>query len=356
MFYAVIIAGGRGERFWPLSRAARPKQFLGLTGKKTMFRQTVERVAGAVGFDRILVITAGEFSSLVASQAPEIPPENILGEPVGRDTAAAIGLAALEVASRDPEAVLAVLPADHYINREDRFLEVLQGAVEAARGDFLVTLGITPTRPETGYGYILKGDPAGSFGGLGAFRVERFTEKPDLERALEFLGSGRYLWNSGMFVWRAGVILNCIKQYIPELHRGLREIAAAGGCHSNPGVLDRVYPSLPKLSIDYGVMEKAGNTLVIPGDFGWDDVGSWTALEGYLQPDRQGNVLSGRGVLLDTRNTFIHAPGRTVGTIGLTGLIVVVDGDCVLICPKDRAQEIKKITSALQGEGLGEAT
>lgn len=352
MIYAVIIAGGRGERFWPLSRASRPKQFLNLIGEKTMFRQTVDRVAGLVSYDRILVVTAAVFQDLVSQQAPEIPGENIIMEPVGRDTAAAVGLAAVEVLARDPQGVMCVLPADHYIQDTKRFLAVLQVAAGAsAGGEYLVTLGITPTRPETGYGYILKGDPAGTFAGFPAYRAGRFTEKPGLQLAGEFLESGRYLWNSGMFMWRADLILRCIEKYVPELHQGLQRIAKArdgGRCRE---VLGDVYASLPRVSIDYGIMEKAGNVMVFPCDFGWDDVGSWTALEGYMQRDDFGNALSGRGALVDTKNCLIYAPGLTVGAIGLEDMIVVVDGKGVLVCRKDRAQEIKRITAALNNSG-----
>lgn len=352
MAYAVIIAGGRGERFWPRSRAGRPKQFLNLVGDRTMFQQAVDRAAGLVGHDRILVVTSAGFVDLVADQAPEIPATNVLQEPVGRDTAAAVGLAAVEIFARDPEGVMAVLPADHYVGQRDRFLEVLRGALAAsAGGECLVTLGITPTRPETGYGYILRGDRAGTFGGVPVFRAIRFTEKPDLETAMEFLNGGRHLWNSGMFAWRVDLILKCIERYIPDLHSGLRKIADARETAGYREVLGEVYASLPRLSVDYGIMEKADNTVVIPADFGWDDVGSWTALERYMQSDDRGNVLKGRGILLDTRNCFIYTPGRTVGTIGLEDTIVVADGESLLVCRKDRAQEIKKITSAMDDAG-----
>ncbi len=352
MAYAVIMAGGRGERFWPLSRADRPKQFLNLFGDRTMFQQAVDRAACLVGHDRILVVTSAGFVDLVREQVPEIPAPNILQEPVGRDTAAAVGLAAVEICARDPDGIMAVLPADHYVGQRDRFLEVLRGAVAAsAGGGHLVTLGITPTRPETGYGYILRGGRAGNFGGVPVYRAVRFTEKPDLETAIKFLSSGSYLWNSGMFAWRVDLILKCIERYMPDLHGGLRKIAAARDSGGYREVLNEVYACLPRLSVDYGIMEKADNTVVIPADFGWDDVGSWTALERYMQPDDRGNVLKGRGILLDTRNCFVYAPGRTVGAIGMEDTIVVVDGESLLVCRKDRAQEIKRITQALDDAG-----
>jgi len=352
LLYAVIMAGGRGERFWPRSRMSRPKQFLTLIGKSTMIQQTVERVRDLVGYDHILVVTSAEFLDLVLEQVPQISRENILLEPVGRDTAAAVGLAAMEIKARDPEGVMIILPADHYIPQRDRFVTVLQGAVEASgEGDCLFTLGITPTRPETGYGYILRGELLGIFGELPAFRAIKFTEKPDFALANEFLNSGNYFWNSGMFIWKAHLILKEIERHIPDLHRGLHKIAGARGTGEYGEILREIYQSLPRISIDYGIMEKADNVAVIPGDFGWDDVGSWISLEGYMQRDDLGNAISGKGIFVDTKNSFIYAPGRTVAAIGVEDIIVVVDDETVLVCRKDRAQEIKKITTALHAAG-----
>jgi len=381
MLYAAIMAGGTGQRFWPLSRRDRPKQFLALVGERTMLQLTVDRLAGLVPPENILVITGDAYLETVYEQLPEIPRENVVAEPCGRDTAAAVGLAALHVRHRDPAGVMVVLPADHYIADVARFQAVLRAGVDyAAGGEWLVTMGITPTRPDTGYGYICRGEPAAVCGGVPAWRVARFTEKPAPETARRFLADGRYLWNSGMFVWRADLIIRLIAEHLPELAAGLAEIAGAlagtpGGasgarCGAADGAppggeggayidyikkLARVYPRLPKVSVDYGIMEKADNVLVLPGDFGWDDVGSWPALERCRETAEDGNVIEAQGVFLETSDSIIHAPGRLVATLGVTGLVVVDDGECLLVCSKERAGELKRLTAALKEAGLEHA-
>ncbi|HHW40870.1 MAG TPA: NTP transferase domain-containing protein [Syntrophomonadaceae bacterium] len=355
MVYAVVMAGGSGQRFWPKSRQEMPKQFLSLVGEKTMLQRTVGRLKGFVNPDEIYIITAALYTGLVLQQVPEVPTENIITEPYGRDTAAAVGLAAITVAARDPEGVMIVLPADHFIADEERFRNVLKGAVAAAgEGEHLVTIGITPSRPETGFGYIARGSLHGTFAGIPAYVAEGFTEKPDLERARQYLASGNYFWNSGMFIWRADLIIRMIREYMPELYAGLQKIQAAMGSEQYQDVLNGVYSGLPKISIDYGVMEKATNVLVLPGSFGWDDVGSWTALEAYKVKDRQGNILEGKGVLVDTQNTLVFSSEKVVATLGVKDLIVVVGGDSVLVCHKKKAQEIKKVINALQEQGYQE--
>lgn len=355
MVYAVVMAGGSGQRFWPRSRQEMPKQFLNLFGEKTMLQRTVGRLEGFVSPQEIYIITAAIYRDLVLQQVPEIPPENIIIEPYGRDTAAAVGLAAITVAARDPDGVMVILPADHFIADEKRFQSVLKGAVAAAgEGKYLVTIGITPSRPETGFGYIAKGSLHGIFAGIPAYVAEGFTEKPDQERALQYLASGNYLWNSGMFIWKAELILRIIQEHMPELYFGLEKIWEAMGSEHYWDVLNEVYSKLPKISIDYGVMEKAKNVLVLPGNFGWDDVGSWTALEAYKAKDVNGNILEGKGVLVDTQNTLVFSSEKVVATLGVKDLIVVVGGDSVLVCHKKKAQEIKKVINALQEKGYQE--
>ncbi|MQL53478.1 NTP transferase domain-containing protein [Desulfofundulus thermobenzoicus] len=413
VFFAVIMAGGTGQRFWPLSRRDRPKQFLSLVGERTMLQLTFDRLAGLVPPERVLVITGAGYVDTVREQLPELPPENIVAEPCGRDTAAAVGLGALHVLRKDPRGVMAVLPADHYIAHVRRFQQVLQAGVSlAADGRWLVTMGITPTRPDTGYGYICQGELLAEGPEVPVYRVEKFLEKPALDRARQFLAEGRYLWNSGMFIWRADLIYRLIDENLPSLAAGLAEIGramginapgrdgepAAAGEEGSPAfpetpppadnraagnrtgaitgskgsgvktvqeagaavdfynkVISRVYPELPKVSIDYGVMEKAANVLVLPGDFGWDDVGSWPALERCREAEENGNIIEARGVFLETRNSIIHAPGRLVATLGVEDLVVVDDGECLLVCHKDRAQELKRLTAALQEAGLDHA-
>ncbi|OAT80347.1 mannose-1-phosphate guanylyltransferase [Desulfotomaculum copahuensis] len=365
MLFAAIMAGGTGQRFWPLSRRDRPKQFLSLVGERTMLQLTVDRLAGLMPPENILVITGDAYLETVYEQLPEIPRENVVAEPCGRDTAAAVGLAAVHVRHRDPEGIMVVLPADHYIADVQRFQAVLRSAAaHAAGGEWLVTLGITPTRPDTGYGYIRRGEPLAECGGVPACRVERFTEKPAPEAARRFLASGRYLWNSGMFIWRADLISRLIDEHLPELAAGLAEIGRAladmpggvtAGYISYIKKLVRIYPRLPKVSVDYGIMEKADNVLVLPGDFGWDDVGSWPALERCRETEDNGNVIEARGVFLETSNSIIHVPGRLVATLGIADLVVVDDGECLLVCSKERAGELKRLTTALKEAGLEHA-
>ncbi len=355
MTFAVIMAGGRGERFWPRSRMAAPKQFLNLIGDKTMLQLTVERVKDLVGISGTYIVTGSDFKDIIMEQVPYLPEENILIEPFGRDTAAAIGLAALILERKDPREVMIVLPADHYISDISQFHEVMKKAVGAAcRGKEIVTIGITPHRPETGYGYICQGEMKDNFAGVTAYRVFEFVEKPDYAKAVRLLACGNYLWNSGMFIWRVDLIRQLIEKYTPLLAQGLNRIGQAMGTEQYPVVLEEVYSQLPKISVDYGILEKADNVLVMQGDFGWDDIGSWTALERYTDKDSRGNIIEGRGVLLDTTDTFIYSPDKTVGVIGVEGLIVVNHRDSMLVCRKDRAQEIKKVVQALKDKGLYE--
>lgn len=353
MPFAVIMAGGRGERFWPRSRMAMPKQFLNLIGRKTMLQLTVDRIEDLVGISDTYVVASPEFKNTILEQIPQLPEENIIIEPFGRDTAAAIGLAALILGKKNSREVMIVLPADHYIANERNFHEVLRSAVTtASRGEAIVTLGITPHSPETGYGYIHRGELIDTIAGMATYRAVRFLEKPDYARALEFLSSGDYLWNSGMFVWRIDMIRQMIEKHVPSLAEGLKEIEDSLGTSRYPKTVKKVYSGLPKISIDYGIMERADNVLVIPCDFGWDDIGSWTALERYDEKDELGNVLHGKGVLLDTVNTYVISGEKTVALVGIKDLIIVDDGDSLLICHKSRAQEIKKVVQALSDKGF----
>lgn len=355
MACVVIMAGGRGERFWPRSRTALPKQFLALIDNKTMLQQTVERVQGLVGMTDTYVVAGADFKDIIMKQLPDMPQDNIIVEPFGRDTAAAIGLAALVIRQKKPSEVMIVLPADHYINNQARFREILQSAVAAAEsGEEIITLGITPHRPETGYGYICQGDEFAVFSGLKTYRVDKFLEKPDYARAMEFLARGNYLWNSGMFIWRVDLVGQLMEIHTPKLAAGLKEIEKALGMEQYDSVLEKIYDGLPRISVDYGILEQAERVLVIPGDFGWDDLGSWTALERYGQKDKEGNVLEGNGVLVETSGTYVYSPHNTVAAIGVQDLIVVCDNGCVLVCHKDKAQDIKKAVQALKEQGFAD--
>ncbi|MFQ6092394.1 MAG: mannose-1-phosphate guanylyltransferase [bacterium] len=353
--YAVLMAGGRGTRFWPKSREKRPKQLLKIVGDETMIQATVARVRPLVPVEDIYLVVGQGIEDEVRRQVPEVPVENILVEPCPKNTAPCIGLAAVHIQRRDPGGIMAVLPADHIVADAERFRRVLEAAEKiAARGPRLVTLGIVPTRPETGYGHIRKGERGEDVDGQPTFRVRTFVEKPDLERAKRYTESGEYLWNSGMFVWSVSTILESIRQYMPDLHRGLMEIATSLGSGQEPDVTEKVYRSLQAVSIDYGVMEKAQEVVVIPSDFGWNDLGSWAALWEVSPQDVDGNAIFGRLVGIEVRDSIVVAPEKLVAAIGIEKMIVIDTPEALLLCPKDRAQEVKKIVEQLRKGGLGE--
>ncbi|KUG02833.1 mannose-1-phosphate guanylyltransferase (gdp) [hydrocarbon metagenome] len=353
--YAVIMAGGKGERFWPLSRCDKPKQFLSLLGQRTMLQMTADRLQGLLPPANIYVVTDLIYQELVREQLPELPPGNIILEHCGRDTAAAVGLAAAYIQRQDPEGMILVLPADHFIADTEEFHRLLHVAVRSAcSGKYVVTIGIRPTRPETGYGYIQQGEAAEDQEFSNVYKTIAFHEKPDLKTAVEYIQHGNYLWNSGMFVWRVDLLLQLIAEYLPDLNRGLAVISEVIGTEREAEVIREVYEKLPRISIDYGIMEKCQQVLVIPAAFGWDDIGSWTALGRYRESDHRGNILQGRGVFLDTHDCMVYAPQRIVATLGVEGLIIVDNQDSLLVCSKDRAQEIKKVVEALKEAGYSD--
>lgn len=343
----LIMAGGRGERFWPKSRKRLPKQFLSLTDDgKTMIQLTVERIEPLVELEDIFIATNRDYRELVREQLPGLPEENILCEPVGRNTAPCIGLGALHMAEKYGDAVMIVLPSDHLIRYNRIFLNTLEDACETAeQGENLVTLGIPPDGPETGYGYI-KFQPEATLGR--AYAVERFVEKPDLETAKAYLASEQYLWNSGMFVWKVSTILDNLHRYLPELGAGLDRIRAAMGTEHAAQVLEREFSAFQPESIDYGVMEKAEHIYIITGAFGWDDVGSWPSVGRIRTSNEFGNVVSGNAVTVDTKNTIIQGTGKLIATVGIQDAIIVDTEDALLVCSKDSAGEIKKVLENLR--------
>lgn len=350
---AVIMAGGKGERFWPKSRRKTPKQFMKLFGDQTMLQQTVRRISPLIPLERVYVVTGEEYAETVRGQLPGLPETNLILEPEGRDTAPCIGLAALFVERAHPDAVMAVLPADHVIKKEKDFLRLLESAAEVARKEHgLMTMGITPTRPETGYGYIQVGSLHSTVNSNPTYVVRRFCEKPDLDTAKRFLESKEYLWNSGMFVWEVSTIRDMIRQYLPRLHDGLEIIRTALGRLSFRDTVRARFVAFDRISIDYGVMEKAERVYVLPGDIGWDDVGSWTALERVTAADEDGNIISGKAIAIDTRNCTLDSPDKLVVTLGVEDLVIVDTPDVLLICRKDQAQAIKRAVNRLREEGL----
>jgi mannose-1-phosphate guanylyltransferase len=347
--YAVIMAGGSGTRFWPASRAAKPKQFLALGGaEETLLQATVRRASALVGIEHVFVVTALRHAGEAAEQLPALPGENLLLEPVGRNTAPCLAWASAHVRRRDPSGVIAVMPADHHIEDESEFIGSLRRALSAAETGAIVTLGIKPTRPETGYGYLALGHALGER----LYRVEAFVEKPTRERAEQFLAADRYLWNSGMFFFRADVILREIDKRLPELSAFVGRCDDAARHGQEADVVAKEYPTLPSISIDYGVMEKAEGILVVPASFGWNDLGSWAATFELSAKDGDGNAVQGDLLAIDSSGCFTSArTGKLVVLIGMHDIVAVDTEDALLIVPRDRAQEVSKVVAALKAAG-----
>lgn len=331
---AVIMAGGKGERFWPLSREKFPKQLLSLTGKKSLLQETVERIQPLIPPRDILVVTRRPLARVIVRQLPQVPRKNIISEPVGRNTGPCIGLATKKIKE---DAIMVVLPADHIIKPRGKFLDTLKKAIAfAGEKDSLITIGVKPTYPATGYGYI----EAGNKEKHQVFRVRRFVEKPDKKKAEKFLKTGRFFWNSGMFVWKKSVILEAIRKYMPSLYQRLQMISSKN--------INRLYPKLPNISIDYGIMEKANNSLVIPADFFWEDLGSWESLDKFLLRDRKKNAITGRVSVMDTGNCIMVNKKGLLSTIGVSNLIIVSTDDVTLVFPKGKGQQVKKLVEKLK--------
>ena len=349
--FIVIIAGGKGERFWPQSRAVRPKHLLPVVGAKPLLTQTIERVKPLAPAKNIFVITSAVQEKAVRAVCKGIPAANIIAEPVGRDTAAAVGLAAALVAARDPEGVFAVLPADHVIHDGKAYAGDLKAAFAAAEAaPVMVTIGIKPTEPATGFGYIQCGEQWKSFGGRAVSRVKRFVEKPKQEVAEGYLASGDYLWNAGMFVWRVAVVETALAQHAPALDAGLKTIRT-GLAKKRPlaAVLKKVYPSLEKISVDYALLEKATNVVVLPSSFDWDDVGAWPAVSKHFTPDAAGNVARGLAIIEQGGGNLVFSEGgHLVTVLGVDDLIVVHTADATLVCPKSKAQDIKALLKRVE--------
>ncbi len=344
------MAGGQGTRFWPRSRANYPKQFLSMTeDNKSLIQLTVERVLPLVAIEDIYISTNSNYVSIIKEQLPDIPEENILCEPVGRNTAPCIGLGSIAVANKYEDAVMYVLPSDHLIKYDELFRNVLLDATEIAEdGENLVTIGITPTYPETGYGYVkfIYSSPFKR-----GYKVEQFAEKPDLETAKEYLNEGHYLWNSGMFVWKTSSILSAFNNIMPVLHSGLMEIKTALGTPSEDAIINRIFPDFPSISIDYGIMEKSSNIYTIPGNFGWDDVGSWNAMERTFTPDANDNIISGKILSIDTEHCIIQGDKKLIACVGLEDLVIVDTDDAMLICSKEHTSDIRKVIEKLKESG-----
>jgi mannose-1-phosphate guanylyltransferase len=355
--YAVIMAGGKGTRFWPKSRERMPKHLLDIVSEKTIIQETIDRIVPLVPVDNILIVTGHSHADALAKQLPQIPEKNIIIEPVGRNTAPCIGLAALHIKRKSPDDVMVVLPADHLITDAPRFRHLLSSAAEvAAQSDFLLTIGIKPTYPETGYGYLEQGILKATIKGEDIYEVKSIREKPDLEQAKVFLEKGGFYWNSGMFLWRADTILRAIKKWLPDIHKGLLRIEGAIGTDKEKESVEHVYRMISSISIDYGVMEKADNVLLVKGDFGWSDMGSWDALWEVLEKDEHGNTSRGKALFIgvDAKNSLIQSSRKLVALVGVEDLIVVETEDSLLICKRGCSQDVKKVVEILEHKEMKE--
>ena len=356
--FAVIMAGGMGTRFWPRSREKTPKHLLQIFGQGTMIQNTVRRLEPIVRPSNVFVVTNRLQKAQVVRQLAHVPEDNILLEPVGRNTAPCIGLAALHIRRQNPDAVMIVLPADHLIDNEQEFHRVLQLAVETAQeSSNLLTIGIKPTHPETGYGYIQFLNEDGGqnpYFHKGVLKVKTFAEKPNLQTAEKFLSSGDFLWNSGMFVWRVDAILAQIQKCLPEMYGELMKIERELGSPRYQQTLETVYGMIRGISIDYGVMEKAAAVYVIPGSFGWNDIGSWDEVYRVSGKDDSGNSITGKVIQKDTKGSYVFSPDKVVAMIGVEDLIVVNTEDALLICRRGRSQDVKEIADYLKRKQMNE--
>jgi mannose-1-phosphate guanylyltransferase len=351
-FYAVIMAGGGGTRLWPLSRANQPKQLHPLIEEQSMFRSSIERLAPLFPADHIYIVTGAKYVEAMRADAPEIPAENFIAEPFGRDSGPAAALGVAIVQQRDPEATVVLLTADHFIADKARFRDVLAAGAKLAQTGPIVTLGISPAFPSTSFGYIRRGEPVGAIDGFQAYQSAGFTEKPDHGRAVRFLASGEYSWNSGMFIWTCATAMRELERQQPELYAAMRQLQATANTPAFATALETVWAHLPKISLDYAVMEGAEQMAVIPVDIGWSDVGSWDAIYDLLPADENENILKGDGTRLavDTHRTLVYSDKLTV-TIGVDDLVIVDTPDALLICRRDRAQDVRTVVNMLKERG-----
>jgi mannose-1-phosphate guanylyltransferase len=353
-FYALIMAGGGGTRLWPMSRSATPKQLLPLVENQSMFRVSIERLAPLFTPAQIFVVAGRGLTSALMADAPEIPPENFIQEPYGRDNGPAALLGMTVIAARDPQATVAILTADHHIADKAGLRAALQSAYEAAQRDYIVTLGIMPSFPATGFGYIHRAEEIGQFNGLTVYHSLGFTEKPPLEKAVEFLASGDYSWNSGMFIWKAGQAFAEYERQQPAMYEAFAPLAAAVDTPQFEDALDTTWEQIGKISIDYAVMEDAQRMAVIPVSIGWSDVGSWASLFEVVERDEAGNCFKGKPhphIAIDTQDALVFADKLTV-LVGMKDVVVVDTPDALLICQRDQAQTVKDVVNRLKAENL----
>jgi mannose-1-phosphate guanylyltransferase len=342
--YAVIMAGGKGERFWPLSTSKRPKQLLALVGEKSLLAQAVDRLEGLIPPERVLVVTNKDLVQASREAAPVLPPENVVGEPVGRDTAAAVALSGALIGAKSKDAAFCILTADQVMGDLEVYRRTLQESLElASQKDVLITIGMQPTSPSTAFGYVEAGPELQNGNNVTFHRARRFVEKPDENTAERYIKSGRYFWNSGMFIWSVKALHAAFKQHCPELSWLMEHLTSAVREDTLEAALEAAYPPLEKISVDYALMEKADNIVMAKGTFAWDDVGSWTALSNHFTADEAGNITIGSLETIDSGNNIVFSKDRTTAMIGVSDLIVVQAEGVTLICPRERAQDIKQL-------------
>lgn len=348
--YNVIMAGGGGTRFWPLSRQAHPKQLLNLSGDDALINETIKRISSLTHKENLFIVTNKKQLDLLKDTVGDMcKHKNILPEPIARNTAAAIGYAAFNIMKKHGDGVMCVYPADHYIKNENEFINIVNKAIKIAyENNKLVTIGIDPTFPSTGYGYINFNTYA-DYNKV-AFEVVEFVEKPNYEMAKNYVNTGKYVWNSGMFVWKVSKILDDFKRYLPKVYYKLEKLSQFIGTDKEEEMLQEIYPTIPPISIDYGIMERSDDVVVVPGNFGWNDVGSWDVLGAIYPADNDGNIRRGETITIDTDDCIVYSEGKLIATIGVKDLIVVSTRDAVMVCRKDKAQDVRKIVDKLKAK------
>lgn len=345
MNYAVILAGGKGERFWPLSRTSHPKQLLQITSDKTMFQETLDRISGLIPIENTLVVAGTNIKELLLRNVPYLKEENLITEPESKNTCLAIGLAAVHIRRIDPDATMVVLSSDHYVRSREKLLDVLKAATNlASKGDYLITLGIVPTRAETDYGYIELAELLTSYQDISVFKIHRFKEKPDRMTAQEYYYDGKHLWNSGMFVWRVTVILDALKKCEPDLYEKLEAYSREIGKKTQAEAVKELYGQVQNISVDCAILEKADNVITVKADLIWDDVGSWSALERIKVRDKGNNVIWGKAEVMNTyETTIVNEGGGVIAVLGVSDLVIVKTNDIVFVAHKTKVQDVKEL-------------
>ncbi len=353
--FCLIMAGGSGTRFWPRSRAAKPKQYLNIVGDESLLQSTIKRFSTFTDPQNIYIVSSKSQAEVLEAQTPELPAQNLIYEPVGKNTLPCIGLTAMFAEKEDPGGIMVVSPSDHLVEDNDLFRDTVLAASKIAdERDGIVTIGITPSYPATGYGYVKTAENITAGEKISQYKVERFVEKPDRETAEKYLDEGRFFWNSGLFVFKVRVFLEAVEQFAPALYKDLRKIQQDMGNPSFPQTLDSVYRAVENISVDYGIMEHAQNIYLVEGNFGWNDLGSWESVYEVEEKDKNGNAGQGEVYLHDTRNSYVYVQNEMVALIGLDDVVVVRDGNATLVCKRENAQDVKKIVERLKSENRRE--